>query len=276
MISQAKSALLSAFEEPIVKAAETYEQACRTASLHKLKLEDFRPPGNSKADTATLIDVYERRMRDKEHPGRPIYDLIRNYRTKCPLCGVGSVRQVDHHLPKSHYPYLAVVPINLLPVCSTCNFLKNDQVPLSGEEQTLHPYFDDVEGERWLYAELLVEGPTMLGGIAHSATDWKVRFFVDPPPTWAHPLGARVEYHFTLFELNKLYEDQTADELTTIGLALNDLFDAEHSEDVQAHLLDLARIRARPRQNNWMVALYEGLAANAWYCAGGFRIVASG
>lgn len=168
------------------------------------------------------------------------------------------------------------MPANLLPVCSDCNFLKNDQTPLNHEGQTLHPYFDDIEGERWLRAEFIVEEPTMDGNVARSATSWKVRFFVEPPPDWDRHLAARVEHHFKVFWLAKLYEEQTADELTTIGLSLVEVFDAGNSEDVQAHLLDLARTRARPRQNNWMVALYEALAACSWYCSGGFRLVASG
>jgi 5-methylcytosine-specific restriction endonuclease McrA len=275
-ISPAKLALLSAYEEPIVHAAEVYEQACQTASLHDLNLKAFKPPKGNKAGTDALINMYERRMRGKEYPGRPIYDLIRNQRTKCPLCGVGSVRQVDHHLPKSQYPYLAVVPANLLPVCSDCNFLKNDQIPLSSEEQTLHPYFDNIEGERWLRAQFVVEEPVVLSGVAHSATSWAVRFFVEPPSAWSRRLAARVEHHFKVFQLAKLYEEQTADELTTIGLALEEVFKPGDSEDVQAHLLDLAHTRARPRQNNWMAALYEALAASSWYRSGGFRLVASG
>ena len=275
-ISPAKLALLSAYEEPIVQAAETYEQACRAASLHDLDPKAFKPPDGDKAGTDALIDMYERRMRGKGHPGRPIYDLIRNQRKKCPLCSVGSVRQVDHHLPKSRYPYLAVVPANLLPVCSDCNLLKNDQIPLSIEEQTLHPYFDDIEGERWLYAEFMVEEPAAVGSVAHSATSWKTRFFVEPPSIWSPHLAARVQHHFKVFQLDKLYEEQTADELTTIGLKLEDVFKTGGTEDVQAHLLDVARYRAQPRQNNWMAALYDALAASNWYYSGGFRLVAGG
>src|SRR5690349_18435981 len=82
-ISPAKLALLSIYEEPIARAAEVYEQACQTASLHDLDAEAFKPPEDNEAGTKALIDMYERRMRSKEYPGRPIYDLIRNQRTKC-------------------------------------------------------------------------------------------------------------------------------------------------------------------------------------------------
>jgi hypothetical protein len=56
-ISPIKSTLLSAYEESIVEAAEIYEQACQTATLHDLRPEAFRPPRNNTADTAALIDA---------------------------------------------------------------------------------------------------------------------------------------------------------------------------------------------------------------------------
>ncbi|WP_234360613.1 hypothetical protein [Streptomyces europaeiscabiei] len=274
-IRRDKSELLARYEEPVARAADRYEQACRTASLHELDIAAFNPPEASQADAVDLIDMYERRMRDKEYPGRPVYDRIRNQRTKCPLCGIGSVRQVDHHLPKSVYPYLAVVPANLLPVCSDCNFLKSDQIPISLVEQTLHPYFDNIEGERWLYAELHVEEPALTANGA-AATSWQVRFFVQPSGEEDPRRAARVAHHFMAFELDKLYEEQTADELVTIGYALEDVFNAGGSADVRAYLLDLARFRTNGRPNNWMLALYEALAASDWYCSGGFRPIASG
>ncbi|MQS17631.1 hypothetical protein F7Q99_36950 [Streptomyces kaniharaensis] len=217
--------------------------------------------------------MYNRRMRGLEHPGRPIYERIKNLQPKCPLCGIGRVRQVDHHLPKSRYPYLAVAPVNLVPVCGDCNFVKLDQIPASKEEQTLHPYFDNVEDERWLRAEFLIHKPD--NGDA-GTVDWQVRFFVDPPDVWDPQLGARIIHHFNVFHLAEVYEAQVADELDTLGFMLETVFDGGGCEDVRAHLLDVAHQRTRPRQNNWMTALYEALAASDWYCSGGFTLVAAG
>jgi hypothetical protein len=59
----------------------------------------------------------------------------------CPAClsaqllGVVQGRssaQLDHVLPKATYGVLAVHPLNLLPLCSDCNFLKRDKDPLTG------------------------------------------------------------------------------------------------------------------------------------------------
>ncbi|MFE7529786.1 hypothetical protein ACFU7Y_29340 [Kitasatospora sp. NPDC057542] len=79
-----------------------------------------------------------------------------------------------------------------------------------------------------------------------------------------------------MFHLAELYEAQVADELDTLGFALKTVFDGGGCEDVRAHLLDVAHHRTRPRQNNWMTALYEALTASGWYCSGGFTLVATG
>src|SRR6266446_4463738 len=57
-----------------------------------------------------------------------------------------------HHLPKSRYPDLSVSPINLVPCCMDCNTNKRAIFPTSGQEETLHPYYDNFEGEKWLQA----------------------------------------------------------------------------------------------------------------------------
>jgi hypothetical protein len=40
--------------------------------------------------------------------------------------------EIEHYLPKSHYPHLACHPFNLLPICHHCNFLKRNADPLKG------------------------------------------------------------------------------------------------------------------------------------------------
>jgi hypothetical protein len=277
-VSSAKLTLLTAYEDRVVSAAEAYEQACRSAALHELDPADYRPDECRKDDADDLVGMYERRM-SPNHPGRPVYEEARNWRTKCPLCGVGSVRQVDHHLPKAVFPYLAMVPINLLPICADCNYTKLAQVPNTYEEQTLHPYFDDVDGERWLKARLVTEfrvgHPPGQTSVA-SPTNWFIHFYVAAPASWDTKLAKRVAYHFETFNLAQLYEDQAADEVTGIELSLEEAFQVGGSSDVRSHLTGVARSRRARRQNNWMVALYEALAASDWYCRGGFRYVANG
>ncbi|WP_240660018.1 hypothetical protein [Streptomyces sp. WAC 01529] len=278
-INPPMKALLSSYEGVIMIASDMYEQACRTSTLHHMHPAAFTPsPPLGKRDRDALIAMYERRMGPR-YPGRPVYEEARNRKAKCPMCGVGAVRQVDHHMPKSIYPYLAVVPINLLPICSDCNFAKKDQSPTCYAEQTLHPYFDDVDHDRWLRARLITRSPD--GQVLHarpqdSPASWAIEFYVDPPSSWDANLAERVRYHFDTFKLAPLYEDQAADDLPGIELSIEEAFQAGGAPDVRAHLEGLARSRARQHQNSWTVALYEALSADHWFCSGGFRQVAAG
>ncbi|MCX5367963.1 HNH endonuclease signature motif containing protein [Streptomyces sp. NBC_00103] len=277
-ISKQKKTLLSNYESKILTAAAAFEQACRAATLHNLDPANFAPQQGHESDADDLVGMYTRRM-GPEYPGRPVYDEARNRRIKCPLCGVGSVRQVDHHLPKSTFPYLAVVPMNLVPVCADCNFLKGEKFPKVYSEQTLHPYFDEIDDQRWLHARLITLSST--GQIVASLADavpsnWYVKFFVSPPSAWRAELTERVQYHFEAFNLAQLYEDQAADDLTGIELSMEEAYQAGGAPDVRELLESMARSRKRPHNNTWMVALYEGLASNSWYCSGGFRQVAAG
>nr|WP_201784597.1 hypothetical protein [Nonomuraea pusilla] len=277
-ISPRMRTLLSSYEEKVVIAANAYEHACRTATLHHMHPAAFAPPPLQEHDRGALIDMYERRM-GPDHPGRPVYEEARNRKTKCPMCGVGAVRQVDHHMPKSIYPYLAAVPINLLPICSDCNFEKKDRAPTRYEEQTLHPYFDEVDDDRWLRARLIThsaDGRAYQAKPLDSPAGWSIDFYVDPPSSWDARLAERVRFHFEIFKLAPLFEDQAADDLPGIELSIEEAFQAGGAPDVRTHLEGLARSRARLHKNSWMVALYEGLAAHDWFCSGGFRQVAAG
>ncbi|WP_240805580.1 hypothetical protein [Streptomyces sp. A1547] len=277
-ISQSMRVLLGKYERRIMLAAEAYEQACRTATLHQMHPASYSPVPHVKVEKDALIGMYERRMGPR-HPGRPVYEEARNRQTKCPMCGVGAVRQVDHHMPKSVYPFLAAVPINLLPICSDCNFEKKDHAPTCYAEQIFQPYFDNIDDDRWLTARLITrsaDGRVYQAKPLDSPASWVIEFYVSPPPSWDENLADRVKHHFETFKLAPLYEDQAADDLPGIELSIEEAFQAGGAPDVRAHLEGLARSRARQHKNSWMVALYEALAADDWFCGGGFRQVAAG
>src|SRR5690606_34072146 len=97
-----------------------------------------------------MCSLYARMSRPKA-AGRRYYNLIRSapLHGQCPLCGHRQVATLDHYLPKSEFPAFAVLPLNLIPACRDCNSAKLARVVLSANEQTLHPYYDDVDGEQW-------------------------------------------------------------------------------------------------------------------------------
>ncbi|MCR8945174.1 HNH endonuclease [Streptomyces sp. OUCMDZ-4982] len=278
-ITPSTLAVLRSYELSVVVAAGEYERACRSLTLHQLDPAKFSPDPSKDGHKRALIAMYDQRMK-KEQPGRPVYEEARNRKGKCPICGVGRVRQVDHHLPKSIYPFLAAVPINLLPICGDCNREKLDKAPTCYAEQALHPYFDDIESDRWLRAELITinaAGERCEVEPLERAEDWRIEFRVDPPSSWDKQQEERVEHHFSqTYKLDEIYEDQAADDIPGLELALEEVFEVGGAPDVRTHLEGLARTRAHRNKNSWMVALYEALADHSWFCSGGFRQIAAG
>lgn len=86
----------------------------------------------------------------------------------CPMCdGDLGEPQVDHFYPKSHYPYLSCHPLNLVPICPTCNSRPNkgSKQPLTlntpdPKADWLHPYLRSGHGQYQIELERLTEGTT--------------------------------------------------------------------------------------------------------------------
>ncbi|MBN2377006.1 MAG: hypothetical protein JXD22_11425 [Sedimentisphaerales bacterium] len=79
--------------------------------------------------------------------------------------------------------------------------------------QTLHPYYDDVTNEQWLYAEVIETTPAAM------------RFHVSTPDGLDNILAKRIEHHFKTLKLDKLYRSQAAVELASIRVHITGLFE---------------------------------------------------
>lgn len=209
---------------------------------------------------AEMEALYTQRMAKKKGPGRDAYDELFGSapQGKCPLCGHRTVSTLDHHLPKAHYPVLAVVPLNLVPACGDCNKAKLASLPTSANQETLHPYFDDIEGDRWLYADVVKGKPAAL------------RFRVDAPNHWDTVLADRVALHFRTLGLGALYSAEGADELLNIRHQLRSI----HMNGGKILVRDELQARAAScraaRLNGWRTAVFEAFAASNWFCDCGF------
>lgn len=70
----------------------------------------------------------------------------------CPMCGSFHSGTLDHLLPKTDFPAFAIFGCNLVPACK-CNSKRSTLLtgPNPGE-RILHPYYDDILGERLFVA----------------------------------------------------------------------------------------------------------------------------
>jgi len=244
---------------PILLVAEDqFRIAAQNNSLYQL-------PATQMVGTLTAKQMgwlYTMKMADPKAPGRAIYDEIRMAAPngRCPLCGRGVVYTLDHHLPKAHYPDLALTPINLVPACQDCNKNKTSALPTIAAEETLHPYFDNVEGEIWLHARVIEVAPAA------------VFYSVIPPATWSRTLAMRVRNHFRIYRLRQLYASLAGEEVSNIRTLLAGPQARSGAPGVREYLISVAASHRTTRRNTWQAAAYSAMASSDWFCGGGFAL----
>ena len=208
-----------------------------------------------------MVKVYDQRMAGKEGPGRAIYDQIKLLPAgdRCPFCDQRNVSTLDHILPKTLYPQLAVAPLNLVGACMECNKIKLDLAPQSPEGVVLHPYFDDITAGLWLVADVLEQLPCA------------IMFRVAPPAEWSEALASRVNMQFSMLKLGKLYASEAAREISNIRYDLGLHFVSGGVGSVRAELRRQWESRRANRINSWQTAFYQAISHSEWFCAGGFQ-----
>jgi hypothetical protein len=179
----------------------------------------------TKSDFLTLYNTY---FVNNDKPGRKIYSaLMASANEKCPFCGgIGRPRNLDHYLPKAHYPQFSILPINLVPSCRDCNMDgKGSFIATSESEQVLHPYLDHHRffNEQWLYAQYVID-ETGEPGI--------IEYFVQAPEHWEDEQKSRVQKHFNDFDLALRFSKEASSrlviyleqikKLTNTSITLND------------------------------------------------------
>ena len=213
---------------------------------------------NTPVGKKEMKTVYDYRMLKKEKPRKKYYDKILFSAPYgiCPLCSVREVDTLDHYLPKSKYPIYAVTPINLIPSCFKCNKGKSIDYPNNSEEQTLNPYYDDIENVEWINAEVIQTSPISF------------RYFVNFPIIWTQVLKDRVLNHFESYHINDLFSSHANQEFRGLKKQLEALFNNNPTLLV-SHLNESYNSRIELGINSWQALMYKALLNNVWFCSGG-------
>lgn len=240
-------------------AATNYNQKAAIAELHSVP----RVETVGLVSKDELVALYANHLSATRGAARDFYDKIKLAAPfkKCPLCGVGRVAVLDHHLPKRRYPDLTVLPSNLVPACHACNDTKGVRFPRAAGEQTLHPYFDnDLISTRWMK------------GIVQRGKPVVVEFVADPPSPMTPVDLERVRRHMIVCGLDLTFAANASDELDTLKMRLPELGSKGGPNAVRAHLLERAKdFVVRP--NSWQLSFYEALAADDWFVEGGYSSI---
>ncbi|WP_325918568.1 HNH endonuclease [Pseudomonas frederiksbergensis] len=256
-IEERAQALLAAL--PVIRKTETaYRELAPAGKLYEMEATDVV---TSELDGTLMGVIYKSHFARNNSPSRLLYEQIKMAPEFgiCPLCGQRIVATVDHYLPQSLYPALNLTPVNLVPACSDCNKRKLAGVAARAEDQTLHPYYDDLGTERWLIAKIIPSSPPA------------VAFTIRPPAVWSEVLTARANHHFEVLGLPELYAAQAASEMADISYSLEELGEATGPTGIGQHLDQQFRTRFWRDRNSWRTALYEGLRDSEWFCNEGYR-----
>ena len=250
---------LQAIQPALLATAAAYDQHARARSLHLVPLVECV----GAVSKEELKSLYSNQMSASNGEARSSYDAIRNSAPngKCPLCGIGTVAVLDHHLPKSKYPDLSVCPMNLVPACDFCNNAKKARRPRSAGQQSLHPYYDDFTREQWIFARLDRAGiPAIV-------------YEVRAPSHWSAVDSDRVQRHYEVVKLGVSYTSNANDDLITLRDHLETVWETKREAGVSAYLADEVARHAF-RINSWQHAMYQALARDAWFINGGYKQIA--
>lgn len=213
-------------------------------------------PALLQASAAELKDLYPRVLRDGGQ--RSIWEDILAIAKQCPQCGYGRVRSLDHYLPRSTYPELSVIPINLVPVCGDCNFEKGGHDPVTIEECVFHPYIDNW-GSLQLFATSVEIGPPV-----------KLIFEVVQPLNCSDSLFERAKIHFAIFALNLTFDIAVAQHLSFVKTSCRFASTFGGAAGVAAWLNGQLETAQRNDRSSWQTAMYQGLSDSRDFVDGGW------
>jgi hypothetical protein len=260
----AKRADFAKAKSRFMNAESDYLHAAQNHVLYQLP-SSSEENGEIVFGSLTKDDVkslYSGQMVPASKAARQHYDklLISSPQRKCPFCGFGRATTLDHFLNKSDYPWLSIVPTNLVPACKDCNHGKGNSRAESENDQTIHPYFESAQlsAEQWLFASVRQTAPLTL--------DYRA----EPPARWDKALRKRVERHFVGFDLKARFAIEAATELGALRFILKRLHALAGRAAVAQHLAVVASGEEELFRNSWKTSLYQALAGSDWYIDGGY------
>lgn len=178
----------------------------------------------------------------------------------CPMCGTTLPKTYDHYLPAVLFPEYAVHPLNLVPCCSLCNSIKDDDwLCAAGQRQYLHAYSDALPDAQFVHVTL------------HQHAAFKgvgATFSLRQPADVPAAQWRLIDSHFRRLRLIDRYDELGNDEIAEM-LSDSKAYQDAGGLDVQTFLHGRATDRrAVYGRNHWtavlMSALAEHLDLQAW------------
>jgi len=251
----ADKAVLAAMEDRMVAAGVAYDATVRAHGPHAVVQIPLA------ADEVELAGaLYAKRIVSKDGVCRSTYDDLRVSTTSCPFCLDGEIYEIDHFLPQAHHRDVVMYPGNLVPICHPCNHIKLELLPVDAEHSLLHPYFDRLPAQPWLFADIdRKEGGPVLNFHVH--LDQAVHGSIAP----------RLEYHFATLELDRRMRVRSSKVLVELQADLEEYLTAIGVDGLKAHFASEAAKHFTRHGNSLEAAAYRAASVNDAFCAGEYR-----
>lgn len=241
---------LTASHALIEERYEAHAKAVDNSSLESL---------TKHAESLLLKDTLRACYDGTTQPLRQLKQAIKDAQPKrvlkyCPMCGATLPRTFDHYMPAVTFPEFAVHPLNLVPCCSTCNSIKDDDwLSATGKCQFLHAYTDKVPNLQFLKVTLH-EAP-LLAGVGAT-------FSLERPAAVSDDLWALIDTHFRRLKLIDRYDERSNDKVSEILSDCREFLNAG-GQNVKQFLGGRAKDRSVVYGvNHWIAVLMNDMAGH--------------
>jgi hypothetical protein len=213
-------------------------------------------------DNDSLGGLYVRVLRDGSQ--RAVYDdlIYAGDERECRICGASIAGSLDHYLPVSAFPELAVVPANLVPTCLPCNRDKREFTPETVDESLFNPFFDDWTPYAMLTARLEHEK-----GV-------RVRYALAQPSGCPDIVYRRAKKTFEVYKMAKNLSVAAAIQfrhvMSSCAFQIRKVSgDSARRGAVQEWIEHQYQTLSYNNPNDWQAAMYGAFAESTWFLDGG-------
>ena len=185
---------------------------------------------------------------------------------RCALCGLSETSELDHYLPKNHYPEFSLFSKNLVPVCAQCNKTKSDKILIDGTSvrRFLHVYFDEVPEGRFLQASLTFGANVIV-----------VNFSIERPTGIPSHVYHLLRSHLSELDLVRRYQIMSLQHMSDTRGSYRRLFELDGTGVALAGELSMFSddLAADYGRNHWLSVLNSSMARDVNFCNGGFAVL---
>lgn len=204
-----------------------------------------------------MKELYTNHFAHKGDCAYEFYNIIRSAQHTCAYCSdfSRSVSQLDHYLPKSIFPSLAVSPVNLIPICSDCNYNKKEYYSVKRDEMIIHPYFDDFANQSFDFIKCTVIEKFPIG----------FSFSIKKLQDWSDCTYNRVAKHFQMLKLEDLYRTNFEAIFEPYAYELESVYQDGNIDDLKKAIE--RRMDSYVQRNTfpWLYAGFNSILNSEWF-----------